>query len=408
MQNRNTISILGGGLNAITTGIVLQLLGAKTELLSDAFADQERMKNRYDNALFASLYASGSVIPHSVNAMGLTDLLDSSIACFRFIALTAMAGVRQQRHYELFEIPKNKPDYLNSLSKLEFIDLKNNNEKLLIRQRTTTHLEGWSFDCFFAEADTYIPFLFQLYKALGGSIKKIEKLSYETLPDSPLIVNCLGYGTRNVFEDPSELYFVKGQLLLVHTKLPPLSKQNSNLFSYNYTPKEGYPTKTGQGDVYFYPRTNNVILGGSRLEGVFNDKKEWIGDSHIGKTTLIDGIEVPLAALDLNREILINSTGIDIKDYKINAIEGYRFLRRTGLRVEEEKLFDGRSVFHNYGHGGSGLTLSWGTSLKVAEQILSENDFNCFFNPDLELLQIPLFPHVAQGLSEIVNVIIGR
>lgn len=41
---------------------------------------------------------------------------------------------------------------------------------------------------------------------------------------------------------------------------------------------------------------------------------------------------------------------------------GLRPFRPAGYRVERERLPDGRSVVHNYGHGGSGVTISWGTA----------------------------------------------
>jgi D-amino-acid oxidase len=37
------------------------------------------------------------------------------------------------------------------------------------------------------------------------------------------------------------------------------------------------------------------------------------------------------------------------------------------VRLEKEKLRDGRAVIHNYGHGGSGFTLSWGCAHEVAQ-----------------------------------------
>ena len=40
---------------------------------------------------------------------------------------------------------------------------------------------------------------------------------------------------------------------------------------------------------------------------------------------------------------------------------GLRPYRPAGFRVQAERL-DGKTVVHNYGHGGAGITLSWGTS----------------------------------------------
>ncbi|HJU77376.1 MAG TPA: FAD-dependent oxidoreductase [Sphingomicrobium sp.] len=45
----------------------------------------------------------------------------------------------------------------------------------------------------------------------------------------------------------------------------------------------------------------------------------------------------------------------------IRTIAGLRPYRRSGFVVREERLGDKRLV-HNYGHGGSGITMSWGTS----------------------------------------------
>ena len=39
---------------------------------------------------------------------------------------------------------------------------------------------------------------------------------------------------------------------------------------------------------------------------------------------------------------------------------------RSEVRLEKEILF-GRPIIHNYGHGGSGVTLSWGCADDVVE-----------------------------------------
>src|SRR5712692_11417430 len=48
-------------------------------------------------------------------------------------------------------------------------------------------------------------------------------------------------------------------------------------------------------------------------------------------------------------------------DRVIRTVVGLRPFRPSGFVVKTEKL-DEKTVVHNYGHGGGGMTLSWGTS----------------------------------------------
>ncbi len=49
------------------------------------------------------------------------------------------------------------------------------------------------------------------------------------------------------------------------------------------------------------------------------------------------------------------------KDRVIRTTVGLRPFRPSGFVVRAESL-DGKTVIHNYGHGGAGITLSWGTA----------------------------------------------
>ena len=51
----------------------------------------------------------------------------------------------------------------------------------------------------------------------------------------------------------------------------------------------------------------------------------------------------------------------------IRTIVGLRPFRPSGFVVRAEKL-DAKTVVHNYGHGGAGITLSWGTSQLAVEE----------------------------------------
>ncbi len=51
---------------------------------------------------------------------------------------------------------------------------------------------------------------------------------------------------------------------------------------------------------------------------------------------------------------------------EIRTVVGLRPYRRSGFRLEREK-FGRRDVIHNYGHGGCGVTLSWGCAQLAVE-----------------------------------------
>jgi glycine/D-amino acid oxidase-like deaminating enzyme len=56
------------------------------------------------------------------------------------------------------------------------------------------------------------------------------------------------------------------------------------------------------------------------------------------------------------------------RDRVIRTVVGLRPFRPPGFRVEKEKL-GRKTLVHNYGHGGGGITLSWGTSHIAVEEL---------------------------------------
>ncbi len=56
-------------------------------------------------------------------------------------------------------------------------------------------------------------------------------------------------------------------------------------------------------------------------------------------------------------------------DHVIRSIVGLRPYRPSGFVVKSEK-FDDKIVVHNYGHGGGGITLSWGSSALAVRETL--------------------------------------
>ena len=91
--------------------------------------------------------------------------------------------------------------------------------------------------------------------------------------------------------------------------------------------------------MYAIPRANDCVFGGT------ND------------------LSSDLAAdpATTNRIIAECSRVLEIgKPRVLDERVGLRPFRKSGVRLQCEKLGDSRTVIHNYGHGGSGFTLSWG------------------------------------------------
>ena len=55
----------------------------------------------------------------------------------------------------------------------------------------------------------------------------------------------------------------------------------------------------------------------------------------------------------------------------IRTTVGLRPYRRSGFVVKAEKL-DDKTLIHNYGHGGAGMSLSWGTGFMAAQMALEQ------------------------------------
>jgi D-amino-acid oxidase len=55
-------------------------------------------------------------------------------------------------------------------------------------------------------------------------------------------------------------------------------------------------------------------------------------------------------------------------DRIVRAVTGLRLFRPQGFVVKKE-LYDDKTIIHNYGHGGGGLSLSWGSSALAVHEL---------------------------------------
>jgi len=367
------ITVIGAGVSGITTALSLQLLGYKTEIITDKNPSDISNKNVHPE--FASLFPSASVIPHSVYSGRLEELFKQSQSFFYELRKRVFPGVTIHKHFEVFEFEAEQPEYCNWMP--NYTPISDLSETVVPRRPNDKPLYGWLFDCIFADWSLYFPALITLYQQSGGIIthQKLEQEDMSAL-SSEVVINCSGTGSPLLFNDPSEDQLIMRGHLLHKSEAPLITTNDEDIVSYNYTPQpDVYSDDEGNAcDVYCYPRKDGWILGGSRQVGQLNKANNWESFSE-SSTYAIDEIQFPTQIIDLNNEILNNSYGhrLEISDNIIPSV-GYRYIRnrRNGLRLDQETI-SGKKVYHNYGHGGAGVTLSWGCAIKIAHRISNQH-----------------------------------
>src|SRR3954447_10026440 len=179
------------------------------------------------------------------------------------------------------------------------------------------------------EAPAYLDWLRRRFLELGGAL---ELRSVEALHELPgeAVVDCAGVGAGTLAGDPA-IEPVRGQVAYVRTRAP-----------LRFMVDEEGPNALA----YVLPRPDVVVLGGTAEEG---------------DTDLTPRDET-------TRQILAKTRRMQPELAEATYVGAAVGLRpaRPEVRLEAGCLDDGRLVIHDYGHGGSGFTLSWGCADEVA------------------------------------------
>ena len=193
---------------------------------------------------------------------------------------------------------------------------------------------GWRYRAPVVDMPQYLDYLTRRLSKAGGHVRTRR---YDTLEDAmceaPVVVNCSGTGARSLVADAS-VDAVRGQLVVV---------ENPGIRSFFCDDTPGAEELT-----YIFPHSDAVVLGGTFVPG------DW-------------GLRPDESAA---REIIRRCTAVE------PSLGGARVLgHRVGLRPVRpevrlaEESHEGTLLLHNYGHGGAGLTLSWGCARDVAERV---------------------------------------
>jgi D-amino-acid oxidase len=205
------------------------------------------------------------------------------------------------------------------------------------------YAHAWRYSAPVVSMPDYLGYLLDRYLRAGGL--PVVPASYPNLTaaaraaGSPVLVSCPGTGARGLVPDQG-VVAVRGQVVIARN--PGISE---------FFVGVGGPLAAL---TYVFPHAGRLVLGGTEQEDDWRLEPD------------------PAAA----RQILAACAAVvpAVADAEVVAHRvGLRPVR-SSVRLEAERLAGGTTVVHNYGHGGSGVTLSWGCGRDAAALALAALD----------------------------------
>lgn len=197
----------------------------------------------------------------------------------------------------------------------------------LVRERRLPpgYVDGWRFTAPVVEMATYLGYLLTRLHAAGGDLTRMALAALPSHGD--VVVNCTGLASRLLADDPT-VHPVRGQVVRV---------EQVGLERVWLDP---------EAITYVVPRLHDIVVGGTSDEGSWDRRPD------------------PATA-----EAILHRATLLVPELARARVLGHRVgLRpaRDQVRLEMESRSGASPVVHCYGHGGAGVTLSWGCADEVA------------------------------------------
>ncbi|MDO5710738.1 MAG: FAD-dependent oxidoreductase [Micrococcales bacterium] len=251
-----------------------------------------------------------------VEAWGLTTL-----AVFEQLADDPSTGVVRRHGIELLSERAPRPEWAATVPSFA-----------VAAAVPEPYVGGWNVQVPVIEMPIYLGWLTARVRDLGGTITRMA-LSHLPRPAGVTVVNCSGLGALGLAQDRS-VGPIAGQVVVIEQ----VGLEHWWMDDASVS--------------YAIPRSETIVLGGSA------DQDNW---SRVPDPAVARAIIARCAAM-------VPEFGSRLERARIVAHRvGLRPGRPT-VRLEEERIGDSR-VVHCYGHGGSGVTLSWGCAGDVVDLV---------------------------------------
>lgn len=267
----------------------------------------------------------------------------------RFTDLDCTSGVKRILHHEFYtESESNAGLYLIREEEADFLPEfdegpASNPPPMPLDMQPLVYRQ--SFLTYVITMPIYLSWLKSRFITLGGEFE--TGAFFDTFEDAmrieaDLYINALGLGASRIVSD-TKLKGVKGQVLLA-------------------SPRRDIKCSVGAGEFCMIPRDDALVLG-SLFQEDFCDAMPTTDNTDRILQVVCPWMNFPRFRNSLD-DLACDTTSLKTAGFR--ALAGLRPFRSAGIRVELEER-DGRKIIHNYGHGGAGVSLSWGCAKTVVE-----------------------------------------
>lgn len=321
MTEHGEALVLGAGVSGLTTALSLQEQGLRVRIVA------ARPPRETVSAVAAAIWYPYKALPEAkVAAWG-----SHSFAVFEDLARREVPGVSMRTGLDLLRAEAAEPFWGQALPTLE---------RCPAEELPPGYPAAWKLRVPLVETSIYLAWQLDRFRRAGGTIetRTVSSLDEVARGEGSLLFNCTGLESLTLLGD-RELVPVKGQVVVVRN--PGLT---------DFLLDEDHP----QSVTYVIPRTSDCVLGGSAEEGSWDARPD---------PAVADAILARCIELEPRLE------GAEVLEHKA----GLRPVR-SEVRVELELLEDGTRCVHNYGHGGAGITLSWGCAQEAVALALGGSE----------------------------------
>jgi D-amino-acid oxidase len=300
--------VIGAGVSGLTTAVTLLRAGYRVRVLAD--------RPPWETTSAAAGASWGPYMAGHPQAMDWSEITRETLG---ELAKSPATGVRIIDGIEAAPVKVEVPDWARKLAGFRLCEDS---------ELPAGYVIGWRAQLPVLDMPVYLRYLAGEL-ARGGVA--IEQVRVPDLDVAPLVINCAGARAGELTVD-EELTPTKGQLVVV---------RNPGITEYFQDHLEA------EDLTYFIPHGDVVVLGGCARKldtspGYSRDD----ADAILKRCARID----PRLA---TAEIIGHRAGVRPN--------------RESVRLEKEITARGNTVIHNYGHGGAGVTMSWGCAEHVLE-----------------------------------------